>query len=387
VKTVIAVVLACLAGFSALTSAAQQPSAMAADPCAWRPPTTGSTVRVRSAGDLRAAVAKAQRGTTILIDRGEYHLDRTLYLRTPELVLRGATGNAADVVLRGDGMQERQVGVAVSIDESDIAVADLTIRDVGYHGIQVRGENGVSRVMIQNVRVFDTGQQLLKGSTDGARHSDGVVVACSSFGYAEHAPSNYTNGVDVLGGTNWVVRDSRFERIRGIESEKFASGPAILFWGNASGTQVERNVVVDCFRGIAFGLGPGVAGKFARDGEREIDHQGGRIRNNVVVNLNPWADEGIEVSSAGDVLIDRNTVVTGGTLPWAISLRFPRTKASVRNNLTSKPPMRRNGAGAELIGNVSGAGTDWFVNVGSADVRLVKPELAPDAGAFSDSSR
>jgi hypothetical protein len=297
-------------------------------------------------------------------------------------VIRGATRDRADVVLHGSGMDERQIGVAISIDASDVTVADLTIRDVGYHGVQVRGENGISRVLIQNVRITDTGQQLLKGSTDGVRHSDSVVVACSTFSYSDHAPSNYTNGVDVLGGTDWVVRDSRFLRIHGPASDGFSAGPAILFWANASGTQVERNVVIDCFRGIALGLGPGVSGRFARDSERDFDHQGGVIRNNVVVNLNPWADEGIEANAAGSVTVDRNTVVTAGALPWAISLRFPRTKASVLNNLTSKPPQLRNGAEANLSGNVAGAVAEWFVDVASGDVRLTQSSLAPDAGVL-----
>lgn len=365
--------------FSALLGAVpstQGPATVTADPCAWRPPVTKSTIRARSVADLRAALARAQRDTTILLERGEYRLDGSLYLKASQLVLRGATGNPADVVIHGDGMQERHVGVAVSIDESDVVVADVTIRDVGYHGIQVRGENGVSRVLIQHVRVFDTGQQLVKGSTDGARHSDAVTVACSTFGYTDHAPSNYTNGVDVLGGTNWIVRDNRFERIHGPASEQFAAGPAILFWANASGTQIERNLVIDCFRGIAFGLGPGASARFARDGEREFDHQGGWIRNNVVVNLNPWADEGIEANAAGQVAMDHNTVITRGSLPWAISLRFPRTTASVRNNLTSKPVMRRNGGDGILAGNVSGAANQWFVNAAAADMRLALPRVA-----------
>ena len=351
-------------------------------PCAWRPPVTQMTVRVRSVDDIHRALVRARPGTTILVEPGDYRLDRTINLGLPDIVIRGATGDPADVVLRGAGMLERQVGVAIAVNVSDVVIADLTIRDVGYHGIQVRGENGVSRVRIQDVRIVDTGQQLLKGSTGGgAPHSDAVVIACSTFEYTNHAPSNYTNGVDVLGGTNWVVRDNRFLRIRGPATERFAAGPAILFWANSSGTQVERNVIVDSFRGIAFGLGPGASGTLARDGEPLFDHQGGWIRNNVVVSLNPWADEGIEANAARSVDIDYNTVLTSGEIPWALSLRFPRTTARARNNLTSKPLIHRDGGQGSVAGHVSGAAADWFVDAAAANLRLAHAHVpAVDAG-------
>ena len=299
------------------------------EPCAWQPPATKSTVRVRSIDELRRALAQARPGTTVLIERGNYRLDQTIYLQTPDVVLRGATGNQADVVLHGDGMQEPQVGVAVSIDASGITLADLTIRDVRFHGIQVRGENHVSRVMIHNVRVTDTGQQLLKGSSKGGPRTSTAIVECSTFAYTDHALSNYTNGVDVLGGANWIVRDNRFLRIHGPASQGFAAGPAILFWAHSSGTRIERNVVIDSYRGIALGLMPGGNGRVTPDGQPDLDHEGGSVLNNVVVNLQPWADEGIEANAATGVEINHNTVLTTGALPWAISIRFPRTTASV----------------------------------------------------------
>jgi hypothetical protein len=261
--------------------------------------------------------------------------------------------------------------------------------------------------MIHNVRITDTGQQLLKGSTDGGPlFSEDVTVACSLFEYTDHAPSSYTNGVDVLAGRNWIVRDSRFFRIRGPATDQFSAGPAILFWGHSTGTTVERNTIVDSFRGIAFGLGPDASGLPGDGVQRRYDHEGGAIRNNVIVNLNPWADEGIEANAAGGVAIDHNTVVTGGTLRWSISLRFAETAARVRNNLTTKPAVLRDDGRAMFEGNVSGASASWFVNVAGADVRLAHsrvkaihagvplPEVGfdasgqrrsrarPDAGAF-----
>jgi hypothetical protein len=371
--TGIRALVVCLVATAAVQAQHAPPSDAAPTPCprcAWTAPSTARTVRVATVPQLEAAVRAAQPGTTILIGDGQYRLDAMLHIAVPHVVLRGAGGDAARVVLRGDGMAERRVGVAISVGAPDVVIADLTVGFVGYHGIQVRGESGASRVVLHNVHVLDTGQQLVKGSvSSGPDHADDGLVACSLFEYTDHAPSDYTNGVDILAGRGWTVRDNRFERIRGPASGRWAAGPAVLFWANSQDTVVERNVIVDSFRGIALGLGPG-ASDLARNGERVLDHQGGRIRNNVIVNLHAWADEGIEANSAAGVSIEHNTVLTEGRVDWSISLRFPATAAAVRNNLTSRPIVLRNGGRARLEGNVQEAGLNWFVDAAAGDFRL-----------------
>jgi hypothetical protein len=101
-----------------------------------------------------------------------------------------------------------------------------------------------------------------------------------------------------------------------------------------------------------------------------LDHEGGVIRNNVIANLQPWADEGIEANAAKDVTIDHNTVFVTGKLPWSISARFPATTTVVRNNLTNRRVVERDGAKVELRANISGADAAWFVGPANGDFRL-----------------
>jgi hypothetical protein len=230
--------------------------------------------------------------------------------------------------------------------------------------------------MLHNVRVVDTGQQLVKVTLSKTQSADDGIVACSLLEYTDHAPSSYTNGVDALGSKGWLVRDNRFVRIRGPESGNYNAGPAVMFWANSIDTVVERNVIVDSFRGIALGLMP-EAQDLARAGDKRFDHQGGIVRNNVICNLHPWADEGIEVNGGRDVRVDHNTVLVEGSLSWSIGTRFPSATASVRNNITSRAIILRDGGRADMQGNVSGALRSWFRSPATCDLHLT--DQAPAA--------
>jgi hypothetical protein len=355
---------------------------MAADAAVCQPlPMPAGRVRtVRTADELQDAVRSARADSAIVLEDGTYELSGPLEIQAPGVTLRGRSADPTRTVIRGQGMGPDSVGVGLGVGAPRVTIAHLSIGLVKFHAIQVRGESGASQVRVYGVRLFDTGQQLLKGSfAPGERYADDGRVECSTFEYTDHAPSDYTNGVDLIGTKDWVIRDNRFFRIRGPRDRQWAAGPAVLVWGGSEGTIVERNVVVDCYRGIALGLGPGAFN--APRGGGQADHRGGVIRHNVVVNLNAWADEGIEVSAVPDVRIEFNTVLVEGQLSWSISVRFPLTSATVRNNLTSRRVLSRDGGRLAGEGNVEGATRDWFVDPVSGNLRLTGAATrAIDAG-------
>jgi hypothetical protein len=327
--------------------------------------------------ELRRALQRAKPGTTILLENGEYPLaGNQVDLAVPGLVVRGKSGDRSKVTLRGKGMKERMVGISVSAP--CVTVADLTITQVGFHGVQVRGESGASNVVIHNVHVRDVGQQLIKGSsTTDSKPCRNGLVACSLLEYSDHAPSDYTNGVDVINGEGWTVRDNVILRIRGPQAQGWRAGPAILFWGGSRDTVVERNWLRDCYRGIALGLVQD------RGGAPGLDHEGGLVRRNAVCNLNAWADEGIEVNASPRARVEHNTVLVEGKVPWSISIRFPTASARVWNNLSNHRVILRDGAKADLKANVMTAQRDWFVDAGQGDLRLVRSDLpAIDSGVL-----
>ena len=347
--------------------------------CGWEPPKTRRNIPVDGVAALKSVLKSAPPGTTILLKDGIYRIDSTLHIMARGVVLRGQSGNRSKVIIRGEGMNERKVGVAISIDASDVVVADLTVGSVGFHGVQVRGEVGVSDIVVHNIHIVDTGQQLLKGSTGPTgKISERGLVACSVFSYTDTAPSDYTNGVDVLNAKNWVVRDNYFHKIRGPRDSGYVCGPALLFWVGSQGTVVERNLFLDCYRGISLGL---VEKSKAQSENPTTDHQGGIIRNNIVVNRNAWGDESIEANDCPNVRIEYNTVLAAGKVNWSISARFPRTEALIRNNLTSQTIFPRENAKVQQSGNVTSALSEWFTDPDRGVLRLKQADLpAIDAG-------
>lgn len=368
-----------VAGVASSASAAFDPLHLISPThCPALPPPGGIVVRVGTSEALERAVAEIVSGTTILIEDGDYTLRRTIHLfgGLRDVAIRGASGDPTAVVLRGAGMENPDFGsvphgILIS-DVEGVLVADLTIRDVWYHAVQVQGEQGAGDVTLYNVHLIDSGEQFVKVSSGGppGPYADDGLVACSRIAYTDRARSDYTNGVDVLAGSNWTVRDTLFERIRAPSGQ--LAGPAVLMWRNTIGSVIERNVFVDCDRGIALGLSAPDPAR-ARDGETVFDHQGGIVRNNFVWRAprSRTGDIGITVNYARDFTVVHNTVVLNGTFPLgAIEYRFAASDGEIANNLSDAPIWQRDGANARLSGNVIDAEPILFENAMEGDLHL-----------------
>ena len=364
-------------GSNALTLAALRGRA----DCAPLPPPEGRIVRVASEPELQAALRSLRSDTTILLADGEYRLSNTLHLRggLERVAIRGASGDRERVLLRGRGMRNPDYanvphGILVS-DARQVLIADLSIVEVYFHAVQLAGEAGAADIALYNLRLAEAGEQLVKGSSAGppGPYADRGLVACSWIGYADRARDDYTNGVDVLAGADWIVRDNDFVNIRAPAGQ--LAGPAVLFWRNSLRTRVERNRFVGCDRAIALGLAAPDP-RLARDGEARFDHQAGVIRNNMVYRAagGPTGDIGISVNHHPDFAILHNTVIQNGSFPQGtIEYRFASSSGRIQGNLSDGPIWRRDGASAELADNLSRARPDWFEDAASGDLHL-RPE-------------
>jgi hypothetical protein len=352
-------------------------------PCPPLPPPAGPTIEMLPAGadDLRAAIASAPSGTTILLHDGFYDMSggdptHRLTFSTPGLTLRSASGNREAVVLDGGYV----TGELVSIQASDTTIADITLTRAYYHPIHVSGpDTPISNVLIHNVRVVDPGEQAVKVNPIGVGTVDHSTLECSHLELTDAGRpfirnNCYTGGLDAHQATGWLVRRNRIE---GFWCDDGLSEHGIHMWRQCQDSLVEENLVVDCARGIGFGLGPGADG-----------HTGGLIRNNFVAAGDPGLfaspsgfDSGISLWGAEGAEVDHNTVAsTQPPSASSIEWRFIATSVTLANNLVTDRIWDRGGT-AHLFTNVEFAPLNLFVDVAAGNLHLVDPASAPvDAG-------
>lgn len=350
----------------------------------------GEIRRVGSLAELRAALDEQPdrpgAPLTVLLADGTYILDGPpLVLRRPGLVIRSANGTREAVIVRGpDEGPEAKVGNVFQVEANDVVIADLTLGYCRHHGIQVRGEApfDVAGLLVHNCHLVNCNQQFIKGSSsdnDPVGATDGVIEQCLFEYTGGWAAQYYTGGIDIHKGVNWAVRDNLFRNLRAPSNPSGSAEHAIHFWKRcptrAQNVVVERNWIVNCDRGIGFGLVNAEGG-----------HQGGTsvIRNNLVSNdgTGPHSDVGIGLEHASGVTIDNNTVVVASY--WApIEFRFPgSTNLVFRNNLVNRPIRARDGAPpASMSHNLERVESSWFRHLTAGDLRLTEMAIpAIDAG-------
>jgi hypothetical protein len=332
------------------------------DPCAPWPPPTGPTVTVSSESELRSQAYSAAPGTTIMVSAGTYNLQNIVHVVNSGITIRGATGNRDDVILDAGGMGTGLThGILIDVDADDVTIADLTICNAGEHGVSIQGSD---RPTLYNLHIVDTGSQLVKvnpwenGSEDG-------LLACSCLEYTTSAPDDYTNGISAHRAYRWVVRDNQWYRIR---TPGNAPVPTILFWSESTDTVVERNLLVDCYQGIAFGNASHGSG----------DHSGGIVRNNFIYASLPH-DSVIEMVHASGWLVAHNTalLLNPDGVTWGMEARFSDSEGTFAYNLTNMSIWHnRDGAQGNPVGNITNAQPNWFMDAASGDLHLLSTATA-----------
>jgi hypothetical protein len=322
---------------------------------------------VSTAPELAAAAGASGPGDTIFLEDGVYALSSsgTIVVRTAGLTIRSLSGDRTAVIVEGWGIQaDGHNGFWVAAN--DVTIADLTVQNVGWHCIQT--DVDVDQLTVSNCVLRDAGEQILKvPAASGVDHSDeGLVEGCLFEYSARVGPQYYIGGIDVHRGRGWIVRDNQFRYIRSPSGS--IAEHAIHFWNDSRDTLVERNLIVDCDRGIGFGLGTST-------------HTGGTIRNNMIFHTgNPlpdgspgFDDVGIGLESAPGARVFNNTVYFGHGYN-AIEYRFSNTTGvEIANNLTNRPIIQRNSAAAVLLSNITDARSDWFVDAAAGDLHLAFP--------------
>jgi len=322
----------------------------------------GNAVVVHTVAELNAAVDAANYSggaRTILVADGSYTLDNMLWIEAENVVVLGQSGDRDAVTIAGQGMYGG-VSHVFNVAGAYFQTAHLTLRDVCNHAIQLQLD--VDNVVMRDLHILDTYEQMVKIPFDSGNMgltSDNGLLLDSLLEYsAGIGPQYYIGGIDCHNGKYWQVRGNTFRGIRSPDSD--IAEHAVHFWSSSEGTLVEDNVIINCDRGIGFGLG-------------SRGHTGGVIRNNFIYHnsVDGNADVSIGLETAPDAQVYNNTIYMENSYPNAIEYRFSATTGVyIANNLTNKAIAARDGATGTVSSNCTSAQNAWFADTSAGELHL-----------------
>ena len=349
----------------------------------------GMTLTVSVSDDLPRVVDSAKTGTTILLKDGIYKLSRPLVFRKPNVSIRSVSGNRGKVVLdgkKGTGKLKRQncLNSIISVRASNVTIADLSICHARDHVIHILPGNrgNIGNVVMDNIHVYDSGQQLIKVNSNGRKPVywvDDGVLKNSLVEFIDNSIMQdlgthfYTGGIDVHGGKGWIIRRNTF---RNIQRDGKMMEHAVHMWSRSRDTLVEGNTFINCYRAVGFGMKTKPRGLVRQypDGKGEIpyfDHIGGVVCNNFIFNRKGiHLESGIELMNVIDTKVYYNTVVSHDNPFSSIEYRWPNTRVEIMNNIVSQKIMRRNDAKASLKRNIENAPSSLFRDYKTGNLHL-----------------
>jgi hypothetical protein len=337
------------------------------------PAPQGIVVKVSSIEEFFTAVDRLADGTTLLINDGEYKFTRPAVLTgSKQITIRSASGDPAKVVLSGRGWDSGAKNDDIlHIGRCEgVTIADLTFADCRSYGVKVEAENGPKDVHIYNCRFRDLGVRAIKGSAGqdaNVRAVKGSVRYCQ-FENTKVPPAewlfggDYISAIDMMALEDWTFSDNVFRNIKGRNGGGRA---AIFIWVRSRRVLVERNLIVNCDRGIAFG-NPGQSTANTA-GESLVYVGDGTIRNNFIAG---GSDCGIELWYAKGIKVQHNSIWRPER-NWSRGIRVGTgtTQTDIANNLVHGE-IRLEGGQAELRNNLAARLNAYFVDPASGHLAL-----------------
>jgi hypothetical protein len=283
------------------------------------------------------------------------------------VVIRGLTGNPADVQIWGNGFNNTN-GISPLIavaNASNITLAHITLRSASKNCLKFLGGTGVENILVYNCHFRDVGQRMIKGTETGG---DGIGTTEIKYCYFKndtvHPPGfddgfngNYTGGIDCAVVSNWNIHHNLFEGIRGSTG---GGRGGVFIWKESRNVTTQCNIFMNCDRSVAYGnsadasgygfsfhmdvglaLNNFIVGGVGNDIEF-IETRNGKIYNNTIYDRGGgravYYEDCSSINQYNNIIIG-NTRVNGGQSPTS------------SNNITS-------------------ASSSWFVNYNTGDLHI-----------------
>lgn len=326
-------------------------------------------VQVSDSENLKKAIENALPDSTIMVADGTYEVKDTIYMRSGKnVVIRGASGDPTKVIIKGKGFEGKPGDDLLRLaNVENVTIAFMTFTECRSYGVKVEAENFPKSVHIYNCYFKDIGVRAIKGSSSQDGKAVGGSIKYCRFENTKIPPAdwlfdgNYITAIDMMSLEGWVISDNFFKDMKGRTG---GARGAIFIWVRSKNVTVDRNVIINCDRGISFG-NPSGSTAF-QEGIPHISNS--IIRNNLIM---PGPDAGIELWWADNVKVYNNTIwreniqgrgIRGGVEKWEIK------DVDVVNNLIRGTVDLK--GGVTLKNNLYGELTGYFVDAKSGDLHL-----------------
>ena len=337
------------------------------------PDPAGRVVRASTADQILSAGEQLSPGSTLLIEPGVYKFSRPMVLRgRTNTTIRSVSGEPESVTITGKGWAEgdEHDDIVHVADCDGVTLAGLTFAECRSYGVKVEAEHAPKNVQIYNCRFRNIGIRAIKGSAGqdpNVRAIKGSVRYCD-FENTKVPPANWLFGgdyiaaIDMMALEDWTFSENVFRNIKGRNGGGRA---AIFIWVRSRKIVVERNVIVNCDRGVAFG-NPGQA-TANEPGARLAYVSNGTIRNNFIAG---GADCGIELWHVETIKVCHNSIWRPEQ-NWGRGIRVGTgtVRSEVVNNLVHGG-IQIEGGQAELNHNLAARLDRYFVDPASGNLAL-----------------
>lgn len=351
------------------------------------PKPAGKVVRVSTPAELHHAVTSVSDGTSILIADGVYPVgDLELRSGAVNVTIRSQSGNREKVII---DCQDKFVRGIILRGARDVTIADLTIRNTKY-GVFFFGDSDVEGLTIRNVKFHNIWVRGIKGThpcrigdspsnlysrqqAEKIRPRSGRVQYCLFTNDHKKTDTNdgfngdYIAGMDMMMLKHWTIADNVFVGIRGAGG---GGRGAIFIWVESEDVTAERNVIICCDRGICFGNPSSVPPHMTR----------GIARNNFIVG---GTIQALEFHQAVDSIACHNTLYASDLAnEWHVQIGTGCRNIRFYNNLVHGQT-RFQEDGIDQKGNIIGDLSGWFANPAIGDLHLTPKAAAARGKAAS----
>lgn len=277
-----------------------------------------------TADEIIKAAEIAEENDVIGVNPGVYEFIGThkiIFKNKRNVTLRSVSGYSDDVIFKGGGFHKKYGYQKTPIDEliciasenDGIAIYGITIRDSNCHGIKVQGEGNNANITIEKCKFIDICERMIKGSAGSNDNNDnftvpGMTIINNYFedtqipaasDHMEIFDGDYIAGIDMMVLDGTVISGNRFVNIRGMNG---GARGAIFIWVGSKNVTAEKNIIVNCDRGICYG-NPGNTS--VEGGNLPYYVNGGIIRENIIINP---VSHGIEIAHTNNIKVCRNTI-------------------------------------------------------------------------------